>query len=166
MKKIITFLAVLGMFGLQSCTTTTESNNIDNDTISEVFEITTSFNSTNNYAKLVPLTPAIFTSDVVLVYRLSAVVNGVDVWKLLPETFFFTDGKMNFGYNYDFTKNDVNIYMVGNDLASVTTQYRVNQVLRIVIVPGRFVTSIDKNNFQAVVSALNVNENQIQKISF
>ena len=34
MKKIITLLAVIGMFSFQSCTT-----NTDNDTISEVFEL-------------------------------------------------------------------------------------------------------------------------------
>ena len=37
MKKIITLLAVVGMFSLQGCTTT-DSNYVDNDTISTVFE--------------------------------------------------------------------------------------------------------------------------------
>jgi hypothetical protein len=161
MKKIITLLAVVGMFSLQGCTTTT-----DTDTIAEVFEVTTSFNSTNNYSKIVALNPPIYTSDVVLVYRLAGVYQGQDVWKLLPETHYFNDGTMDFGYDYDFTINDVNIFMVGNDLLTVTDQYRLNQVLRIVIVPGSFATSINKNNYAAVISALNINENQIQKINF
>lgn len=166
MKKIITLLAVVGMFSLQSCTTTTDSNYVDNDTISEVFEVTTSFNSTNEYSKIVPLNPPIFTSDVVLVYRLAGVFQGQDVWKLLPETRYFSDGTMDFGYDYDFTVNDVNIFMVGNDLLSVTNDFRLNQVLRIVIVPGRFVSSINKNNYESVISTLKINENQIQKINF
>jgi hypothetical protein len=166
MKKIITLLAVVGMFSLQSCTTTTDSNYVDNDTIAEVFEVTTSFNSTNNYSKIVALNPPIYTSDVVLVYRLAGVYQGQDVWKLLPETHYFSDGTMDFGYDFDFTINDVNIFMVGNDLLTVTDQYRLNQVLRIVIVPGSFATSINKNNYAAVISALNINENQIQKINF
>lgn len=161
MKKIITLLAVVGMFSLQGCTTTT-----DTDTIAEVFEVTTSFNSTNNYSKIVALNPPIYTSDVVLVYRLAGVYQGQDVWKLLPETHYFNDGTMDFGYDYDFTINDVNIFMVGNDLLTVTDQYRLNQVLRIVIVPGSFAASINKNNYAAVISALNINENQIQKINF
>jgi hypothetical protein len=166
MKKIIILLAVVGMFSLQSCTTTTDSNYVDNDTIAEVFEVTTSFNSTNNYSKIVALNPSIYTSDVVLVYRLAGVYQGQDVWKLLPETHYFDDGTMDFGYDFDFTINDVNIFMVGNDLLTVTDQYRLNQVLRIVIVPGRFATSINKNNYGAVISTLNINEDQIQKINF
>jgi hypothetical protein len=166
MKKIITLLAVVGMLSLQSCTTTTDSNYVDNDTIAEVFEVTTSFNSTNNYSKIVALNPPIYTSDVVLVYRLAGVYQGQDVWKLLPETHYFSDGTMDFGYDFDFTINDVNIFMVGNDLLSVTDQYRLNQVLRIVIVPGSFATSINKNNYESVISVLNINESQIQKINF
>lgn len=165
MKKIITILVLLGMFSLQGCTTATEPNYVDNDTISEVIEVTTSFNSTNNYSKLVSLVPPIFTSDMILVYRLSAIVNGQDVWKLLPETFFYADGTMNFGYNYDFSKNDVNIYMVGNDLPSVTNPFRVNQVIRIVIVPGKLVNAIDKNNYLQVINALNINKDHVQKIN-
>jgi hypothetical protein len=166
MKKIITLLALVGMFSLQSCTTTTDSNYIDNDTISEVFEVTTSFNSTNNYSKIVTLNPPIYTSDVVLVYRLAGVYQGQDLWKLMPETHYFNDGTMDFGYDFDFTINDVNIFMVGNDLLTVTDAYRLNQVLRIVIVPGRFASSINKNNYESVISVLNINENQIQKINF
>lgn len=166
MKKIITLLALVGMLSLQSCTTTTDTNYVDNDTISEVFEVTTSFNSTNNYSKIVPLNPPIFTSDVILVYRLAGVFNGQDVWKLMPETRYFADGTMDFGYDFDFTINDVNIFMVGNDLLSVTNDYRLNQVLRIVIVPGRFASSINKNNYAAVISALNINESKIKKINF
>ena len=36
MKKIITLLAVVGMFSLQGCTV---EDSVDNDTISTVFEI-------------------------------------------------------------------------------------------------------------------------------
>lgn len=165
MKRIITLLAVVGMFSLQGCTTT-DTNYVDNDTISEVFEVTTSFNSTNDFSKLVVLNPAIYTSDVVLVYRLTEIYQGQNVWKLLPETHYFSDGTMDFGYDFDFTKNDVNIYMVGNDLQTVPDQYRLNQVLRIVIVPGKFSATINKNNYPAVMAALNINESQIQKINF
>jgi hypothetical protein len=154
------------MLSLQSCTVSDNTSYADNDTISEVFEVTTSFNSTNNYSKVVNFTPAIYSSDVVLVYRLSGIYQGQDLWKLMPETFYFSDGTMNFGYNFDFRKSDVNIYMVGNNLQTVADQYRVNQVLRIVIVPGRFVSSLNPNNYNAVISALNINENQIQKINF
>lgn len=165
MKKTITILAILGLFILQSCTIEDDSVYVDNDTISEVFEVTTSFNATNGYSKLVTLNPPIFNSDVVLVYRLSGVTSqGNDIWKLLPETHFYSNGTLNFGYNFDFTKNDISIYMVGNDLQTVISDYKLNQVLRIVIVPASFSTSIDKNNFEAVISALNIKVTNFQKI--
>ena len=164
MKKILTLLAIAGLFSLQSCDDNDNRTFVDNDTISEVFEVTTSFNSTNNYSKLVTLNPPIFSSDVVLVYRLSGVNQGNDVWKLLPETHYFSGGTLNFGYDYDYTTTDVNIFMIGNDLQGVSTDFRLNQVLRIVIVPADFATSIDKNNFEAVMSVLKLNESKIQKI--
>ena len=164
MKKILTLLAIAGLFSLQSCDDNDNRTFVDNDTISEVFEVTTSFNSTNNYSKLVALNPPIFSSDVVLVYRLSGVNQCNDVWKLLPETHYFSGGGLNFGYDYDYTTTDVNIFMIGNDLQGVSTDFRLNQVLRIVIVPADFATSIDKNNFEAVMSVLKLNESKIQKI--
>ncbi|AWG23450.1 hypothetical protein FFWV33_18890 [Flavobacterium faecale] len=163
MKKIITLFAIVGLLSLQSCTV---QDNLDADTISEVFEVTRSFNTSNNFSTVVDLNPSIFDSDVVLVYRLSAVFQGQDVWTLVPENFYFDNGTLDFGYRFDFTRNDINVYMVGNNLQSVSTDFRVNQVLRIVIVPGNFSIAVDKNNYNEVIAALNVKEKDIQKIEF
>ncbi|MFM2368062.1 MAG: hypothetical protein RL619_358 [Bacteroidota bacterium] len=163
MKKIFTILAIVGLFSLQSCTVN-DGPIVDNDTISEVFEVTTSFNSTNNYSKLVTLNPSIFSSDVVLVYRLSGSTPQGDVWKLLPETHYFSDGTLDFGYDYDYTTTDISVYMIGNNLQTVSTDFRLNQVLRIVIVPAGYATLINKNSYEAVMSTLKLNESQIQKI--
>jgi hypothetical protein len=163
MKKIFTILAIVGLFSLQSCTVN-DGPIVDNDTISEVFEVTTSFNSTNNYSKSVTLNPSIFSSDVVLVYRLSGSTPQGDVWKLLPETHYFSDGTLDFGYDYDYTTTDISVYMIGNNLQTVSTDFRLNQVLRIVIVPAGYATLINKNSYEAVMSTLKLNESQIQKI--
>jgi hypothetical protein len=56
--------------------------------------------------------------------------------------------------------------MIGNDLQTVSTDFRLNQVLRIVIVPGSFSTSFNKNNYAEVIAALKINENQIQTVNF
>ncbi|UQD56371.1 hypothetical protein [Flavobacterium sp. K5-23] len=166
MKKIFTLLAIAGLFSLQSCTVVDDTVYVDNNTISEVFEVNASFNSTNNYSRFIQLNPAIFPSDVVLVYRLSGVSQGKDIWKLLPETYYFNDGTRDFGYNFDYTRTDVSVFMVGNDLQSVSTDFRLNQVLRIVIVPASFSTSINKNSLADVMAALKLDETQIQKIDF
>lgn len=161
MKTTYTLLIALSFILFQSCTIEDNTEYIDNDTISEAFEITTSFNSTNGYSKLVTLNPAIFNSDVVLVYRLSGVTTqGNDIWKLLPEMYFFNDGTLDFGYKFDFTKNDVRIFMVGNELQTVVSEYKTNQVFRIVIVPAYFSKTVDITNINAVLSALKINESQ------
>lgn len=166
MKKIITLLAVVGMFSLQGCTTTTDSNYEDNDTISTVYETNAvSFLPTSYSIKYVfPF--ALYTSDMVLVYRLTGTVNGNDLWEFLPETHYFADGTRDFSYNFDFTRNDVQIYLEGNDLQSLDASFKLNQIFRIVIVPGSFGASLKTTNYEAVISALKINENQIQKINF
>lgn len=168
MKKIITLFAIVGLLSLLSCTVndTNDNNYVDSDTISEVFEVKRSFTSSNGFSTIISLDPAIYSSDVILVYRLSGTFNGNDVWKLLPETFYFDDGTLDFGYRFDFTKYDVNVYLVGNDKQLIAPEFRTDQILRVVIVPGNFSTLIDKENYNEVIGALNVKENQIQKIGF
>jgi hypothetical protein len=163
MKKIITLLAIAGLFVLQSCTT---SGSFDVAPIArnEVFEVTTSFNSNNNYGRLVTFNPPIYSSDIVLVYRLSGSNSQGDVWELLPETYYFNNGAVDFGYKFDYTNRDVDIYMIGSDLQSVTAAFRLNQVLRIVIVPANYAKTINKNSYSDVITALDIKDNQIQKI--
>lgn len=165
MKKLFTLLAVVVLVSLQSCTTT-DPNVIDNDTISEVSEVKTSFNSSNNYTKIVGFNRSIYASDVVLVYHLYDVVNGEDVWRPLPQTYYI-DNVGAIDYNFDFTRNDVKIFMGANfALNTIPSSWTQNQTFRIVIVPGRFSSLIDKNNYVAVLAALNLNESQVQKINF
>ncbi|MEO0038441.1 MAG: hypothetical protein RIQ59_1652 [Bacteroidota bacterium] len=170
MKKITLLFIIFGLATFQSCTVreTTPVNTVDNDTISEVWEYTSSFTSANTFSNLITYPHAIYTSDMVLVYRLSGVSNGVDVWKLLPETYYFNDGTLDFRYDFDFTRYDVNIFMDGFDLAGVSPAYRVNQVLRVVVIPGFFgnknSNSIDFNDYNAVVKAYNINPAKILKI--
>jgi hypothetical protein len=66
--------------------------------------------------------PPIYSSDVVLVYRLAGSNSQGDVWNLLPESFYFSNGALDFGYKFDYTNRDVDIYMIGNDLQSVTAR--------------------------------------------
>jgi hypothetical protein len=170
MKKIMMLLAVIGMFGFQGCTGPEGPPGMpgqdgQDGLIADVIEITgVSFTTSNNFSILKTFNTPIYSSDMVLVYRLSGIDNGTDVWKLLPETYFFDDGTRNFNYDFDFTKYDVSIFMSGNDLQSVTDLFRINQIFRIVVIPAALINSVDKNNYNSVVSALNINESQIQKI--
>ncbi|NDP28048.1 MAG: hypothetical protein GZ087_11570 [Flavobacterium sp.] len=165
MKKIITLLAVVGLFSLQGCTTT--DNSVDNDTIGLAYETTqVSFTPSNNYVVRYNFPTNLFSSDMVLVYRLAGTANGNDLWEFLPETYYFDNGSRDYSYNFNFTKTYVDIYLNGNDLVSVPSADRLNQIFRIVVVPASFATSVNTSNYGAVMAALKVNESQIQKINF
>ena len=166
MKKIITLLAVVGMFSLQGCTV---EDSVDNDTIAEVFEIR-NINFVNDpadgYIIYQKFTPIIFASDVVLIYRLTGTIDSnTPIWQLIPRTIFLANGR-ELDYDFDFSKEDFTIYARGNYDLSLTPQYLNNQTFRIVIVPGSFSTTLNTSNYAAVVSALNIKENDIQRINF
>lgn len=167
MKKITLVLAFIGMITLQSCTVNEDNGNgIDNDTIGEVFEYTNVNFLPNSYTVVLNYPHTIFSSDMVLVYRLSGSFQGEDVWKLLPETYYFNDGTLDFRYDYNFTRFDAEVYMEGYDLAGLSSAVRLNQVLRVVVIPAAFGKNgtIDYNDYKSVINAYNIDESKIIKI--
>lgn len=166
MKKLTLILAFIGMITLSSC-----SNDEDNDTISSVIEYTgVNFDAAGQYGVFLNY-PQIFTSDMVLVYRLSGSTSGgADVWKLLPESYFFPDGTLDFKYNFDFTTTEVNVFLDGNDLGTIDNSFLSNQIFRVVIIPGGLVNkgaSIeDFSNYNAVLQKYNIDGNNIKKVKY
>ncbi len=169
MKKIITLLVVVGMFSLQSCTDNDSTSIVDYDTISEVFElknINFGYTSTEGYTIYQTLTPSIYASDVILIYRLSGTINSATpIWQLIPRTLFLDQGN-ELDYDFDFSKEDFTIYAGGNYDLALTPVYLNNQTFRIVIVPGAFSANLKTSNYEDVMARLNINESQIQKINF
>jgi hypothetical protein len=171
MKKIIMLLAVIGMFSLQGCAGPEGPPGIpgEDGLIAEVFELKNvnfTYDATDGYLIYQKFTPNIYASDVILIYRLSGTINSTTpIWQLIPRTIFLSQGN-ELDYDFDFSKEDFTIYAGGTYNLSLTPQYLNNQTFRIVIVPGSFSTSVDISNYNAVMSALNVNESQIQKINF
>lgn len=168
MKKITLFLVFIGMMALQSCEVTEvtelyETNNAGPKT--EVFEITKTFNFNNNYSVLVPFDPPLRSSDSVLFYHLYDVVNGQDVWKLMPQTYFFNDGG-ELDFNFDFTKFNAKIFLTANfNLNTLDATWTKDQTFRVVIIPNGFAKTVNKNNIDAVLSALKVAKTDIKKIN-
>ncbi|HNP31757.1 MAG TPA: hypothetical protein PKN96_00535 [Flavobacterium sp.] len=162
MKKITLILAFIGMITLQGCST-----NEDNDTISEVFEYTNVNFLPNDYTVTLVFPHSIYTSDMVLVYRLTGSYQGNDIWKLLPETYYFDDGTLDMRYDFNFTINDAEVKIEGYDLAGVSTAYTQNQILRVVAIPAYEVnknSKVDFKDYNAVVKAYHINENKIIKV--
>jgi hypothetical protein len=173
MRKISTFLAVIVMIVISSCEGPQGPPGFDgldgqDGLIAEVFELKNvnfSYNAIEGYTIFRALTPKIFASDVVLIYRMSGTIDAsTPIWQLIPRTLFLSQGELD--YDFDFSKEDFTIYAGGTYDLSLTPQYINNQTFRIVIVPGSFSASINKNSYADVMAALNVKESQIQNIHF
>ena len=169
MKKITLVLAFIGMITLSSCSreeVIIQDDGIDFDTIAEVFEVTTTFGPVNDYSSLVTFNPPIFNSDMILVYHLYDVVNGDDVWRLLPQTYFLGSG-VALDYNYDFTRFDVNLFLESNvNLNTIPVTWTNNQTFRLVVVPGAFGknSKIDYSNYKATIDMLGYTNSKIIKL--
>ncbi|CAM3715096.1 hypothetical protein FSS13T_26180 [Flavobacterium saliperosum S13] len=169
MKKITLVLAFIGMIGLTSCVReeVVVQDTYDQDTISEVWEYTNVDFYPNNYSLFLDFPHTIYSSDMVLVYRLAGGSSAGDIWKLLPETYYFDDGTLDFGYNNDFTQYDVKINLYGYDLAGLSNAYKLDQIFRVVVIPaafGKSANKVDVNDYQAVIQAYGIDESKIQKI--
>ena len=167
MKKSI-LLSFVFLFCLLSSCSTNEVVQAPSSQNPEavVFEISnTNFQTSNAFSRLFVFPRAILASDHVLVYRLSGVTaQNQDIWSVLPQHFFLANGAFDFGYNFDFTKFDVNIFLQGNDLASLNTGFRLNQVFRIIIIQGQFGNKFNTSNIKYVMNAIGITEEMVVKI--
>ena len=166
MKKIFLLLAFAGTAAFTSCTSDDDGRVYnDNDTISEVIQTPPlTFNAAGEFSKVVEFNGPTYDSDVVLVYRLTTEDN-LNVWQQIPRTIFLdNDGEVD--YDFNFTEQDVRIFMQSNEFADLNTLPGLtnNQVFRVVRVPGYFVNGVDVNNYDAVMSAVQANGNEVPVI--
>ena len=169
MKKIYTLLLLTGI-GLSGCyydEGTRGPRGIDGiDGIdgeeSFVFEYELTFTAPDYSVLLnLPNTFTMLDSDVALVYFLWEVTDdGVEVWRALPQTLYFSDGTLV--YNYDFTKFDVSVFLDGtvnfNGLGAIDTD---NWIARVVVVPGQFAGRIDYSDYNAVKKHFNLSPSKL-----
>ncbi|WP_144665191.1 hypothetical protein [Dokdonia sp. Hel_I_53] len=161
MKYIYTLL-LASAFILTSCSN--DDDNFDFDTIGQTFEFTTTFTQANDYTTRFSFDQLIFDSDVVLVYKLEEVDNGLDVWEPLPTAYYFftndstgaIEGFLN--YRFNFTTGDVDVIMNSDAPDLAGAEFTNNQTFRIVVVPSDFAstTDVDLLNFNEVATALNL----------
>ena len=170
MKKITLLLVFIGMITLQSCTVNEEHDNVDYDTISEVFEYSNvDLTSGNGYSRILNFPHTIYSSDMVLVYRLVDYGSAGDVWKLLPETYYFSDGTLDFGYDSDFTQYDAQVSLFGYDLPGLPAGNRLDQVFRVVVIPAYFgnktaAGKLDFEDYNSVKEYYKLDNTKVTKI--
>jgi len=143
MKNLFLLLAVSFTFLISSCEGPQGPPGPPGDSLlGKVFEANITFTNSNDFSQLVefPNNVTVYESDVVLVYLLEDVVNGIDVWSQLPQTYFLEQGTLL--YTFDHTFLDVNIFLDANfNLNSLGLEFTNDQIFRIAILPAEYANS-------------------------
>jgi hypothetical protein len=178
MKKIITLLAVIGLIVFSSCEGP-EGPPGQDGLIADVFELRNvnfshDSNSPNTTGYFIgrELNPLLYDGDVILIYELSDnTSSGSPVWRQIPRTVYLSQGR-NFDYDFDFSKEDFNIYAGGNYDLSSTPEWIKGLTFRIVIIPGPSnVTAksaskkVDLSDYNAVIKAYNLDDSNVKVLN-
>lgn len=127
--------------------------------IGQVIEAQVDFNKGNGYEYLVeiPSDIEVYESDIIMCYILVGEDNGFDIWEPLPQTLFFGDDILLYGF--DHTQYDVNFFMDGTvDFGGLDPYYTDGIIFRIAIIPADYAKSIDVNKIETVMRALKVED--------
>ncbi|PHS64123.1 MAG: hypothetical protein COB12_08285 [Flavobacterium sp.] len=163
MKNLFLLLAISFTFLISSCEGPQGPPGPPGDSLlGKVFEANITFTIGNDFSRLIefPDDIIVYESDVVLVYLLEDVVNGVDVWSQLPQTYFLEQGTLL--YTFDHTFLDVNIFLDANfNLNSLVSDFTDDQVFRIAVLPAEYANadlSMDElmSNFQIETSDIEI----------
>jgi hypothetical protein len=161
MKKLLAIsLSLLGILFFPACEGPAGINGLDGidglNVTGTTYEVEIDFTEANNYSDIFDFPNTISLSSVVLIYRLSGIDQGRDIWRLLPQSYFFQEGVLI--YNYDFSVRDFSIYTDGPlDYSILSPEWVENQIFRVVVIPSNFAGNrIDYSNYDAVTTMLEI----------
>lgn len=122
--------------------------------IGSIFEVEADFTPDGyEYSVDIPASIEVFDTDIVMAYVLTEVLDGVDIWEPLPQTIFFGNEILLYGYDYTFS--DVRFFLDGTiDLNSLGALYTDNILFRVAVIPADFAASIDVSNINEVMDAI------------
>ncbi|AYN00342.1 hypothetical protein [Chryseobacterium sp. 3008163] len=174
MRKFLPILTLaLASFFIYSCDNNDDEviQTVDNDTYSGVFEISRSFqynsSSDQHFINQSISQYGMLDSDVALVYRLKGLSGSNKIWEQIPKTIYLNNGE-ELDYDFDFTKNDIQIYLSGTYNVTTTPEFYNNQTFRIVLVPAGFLKSsnpsVDYSDYNAVVKYYNIDDSKVTTI--
>jgi hypothetical protein len=177
MKRLLFLLSIIAIIAFQSCTGPAGPPGRDGQDgqpglLSEVFELRNVnffLDKNNGYTIYQKLTPKIFDSDVILIYRLTGTIDAnTPIWQQIPRTLFIKDvGELD--YDFDFSKEDFTIYAGGTYNLATTPQFINGQTFRIVIVPGAFSNKsskkIDYSNYNEVIKTLGIDDSRVKLLN-
>lgn len=122
--------------------------------IGSIFEVEVDFTPDGyEYYVDIPASIEVFDTDIVMAYVLTEVLDGVDIWEPLPQTLFFGNEILLYGYDYTFS--DVRFFLDGTiNLNSLGALYTDNILFRVAVIPADFAASIDVSNINEVMDAI------------
>lgn len=122
------------------------------------FEIVLDFTPQNGYSFIEPYGFEVLPTDVTLVYISWELLNGEDIWRLLPQTDdTFEDGYLT--YNFDFTQSDVRFFLDGTtNFNNLPPEYTLGQVFRVVVIPADNVGRTDLSNLETVMQRYGIKD--------
>ena len=132
--------------------------------IGTIFEAQIDFDKANDYQAIVefPSNLELFDTDVVVAYILTAVDDGNDIWEPLPQTLFFGNEILLYGYDHTFF--DIRFFLDGTiDLGTLDPVFTDGVIFRVAIIPADFARDLDVNKFEDVMSAMKIE--QVKRIN-
>lgn len=181
MKTIKLFLILFSAIVISSCEGPMGPPGYDGldgeDLIGTIFEIKGDFTPANDFRLYFdfPGNFEIYDTDVVLVYMLWEQTDGLNVWRLMPQTVvlnYVNNGNSEtevLQYNYDYTVADVQVFLEGTiDFSTLLPAEWKDQIFRIAVLPADFMAknTIDETDLNSVMNSMNFNLNSIEKINF
>ncbi len=124
--------------------------------LGQIFEAQIDFDAANNYRVLVdfPDNIDVYDTDIVIAYILSGTDNGMDIWEPLPQTLFFEEGILLYGFNY--TLVDIEFLLDGSvSLDDLMPSYTQGIIYRVAIIPAEAAENIDLNKMSNVLNSFN-----------
>ena len=174
MKKIfLLFVAVAGLITFQSCEGPQGPPGYDG-VVPAVYEVETHLNRNNGYEAIFEFKPALNNADLVFVFRLDGVDNKVDVWRMLPQTYYI--GANEIDYNFDYTKFDFRVFLESTSTTpdAIDNGYWTNnQIFRAVVIEGYFgdtkraASVIDETrlDYESIVKKYNIKESDVIRLN-
>ena len=173
MKKILSLFAIVGLMAFSSCSDD-DNDNVDYDTISEVFQLTDvsfDYNTQDGFNINKELDPILYDDDVILIYRKIGFITGTNspIWEQIPTTIYTSEGRLS--YNFEFSIEHFIIYAEGNYNLELTPTFLDNQTFRIVIVPGsptgtaKSVNTENYSDYNAVIKKYNIDDSKVKELN-
>ncbi len=168
MKKLISISMIAMALFLAACEGPAGPPGLDGDSfIGTIFEVQGDFTPENDYLiyDTYPSNLVVYNTDVVLVYILWEDSNGMDVWRLMPQTVVLPEGVIQ--YNFDYTYTDFQIFLEftipEENLLPAETD---NQVFRVAVLPADFVAKkeVNVNDFNSIIENPQLNFSTINLI--